>query len=327
MKQQHMAIRALCFFAAALSGVVLLAKVYGMAEMSVTVPWIVLPASLGLAGLWGMASRWRLEEVGVALGIGIFGGLLSTFAYDLTRLPFHLSGFLVFSTNSTYGMWITDAAAHSRGTEMVGWLYHFSNGIAFAVMYAVFMRGRHWLWAIVYAFALESIAVFSHFGQVFSLAGNYGMISIAYLAHISYGLPIGIMVYRWPVVARWMAINKFAVGAIFAVFFAVFLVPLLTPAKVARDRSVESGAFLVRGTELVPYMRRIQRGASVTLVNRGTEDATIRVVKTGDRHEVPAGGTTEIAFPAGGIFQILVETDGPTHSSFVLSEPVSESGR
>ena len=327
MTLQHLAIRSICFIGAALSGVVLMAKIYGLAEMSVTVPWAVLPACLGLAAFWWLAFRVNLHDIGVTLGIGIFGGLLSTFAYDLARLPFHLSGYLVFATNSTYGMWITGADAHSRATEIIGWLYHFSNGMAFALMYALFMRGRHWIWAVLYAFGLESIAVFSHFGQVFALAGNYGMISIAYLAHIAYGLPIGIMVYRWSASAQWMARRKLLIGTIYALFFAAFLVPLTIPAKIERDRAVEPGAFLVRDTSLIPYMRRIERGETLSFVNRGASDATVRIVSTGARHIVPAGGTTAISFPAAGIFQILVETDGPTHSSFVLAEPISAAGQ
>ena len=321
---QHLWIRATCFIAAVASGVSLLAKVYGIVEMSVSVALVVLPCCIGLVVFWSWARRNRLEEVAAAVGIGIVGGLLSTLAYDLTRLPFHLSGYLVFATNSTYGMWITDAAASSRNTEVVGWLYHFSNGVTFSVMYALFMRGRHWIWAVVYAFVLESIAVFSLFGQVFSLAGNYGMVSIAYLAHISYGLPIGVMVHRWEASREWLAARQVPIAAMFTLFFASFLIPVLTPAKIVRDATVGPGVFTTDGIALVPFMQRIGKGGTVAVENRNQGEIVVRVVKTGDRHAIPAGESGKIAFPEAGIYQIHIETDGVSRSSFVIAEPVSE---
>ena len=317
-------VRILCFAAAAASGVVLLLKVYGVTEMAATVPQIVVPCGVGLIIVWWIAARRGIDNISAALAIGLLGGLASTLAYDATRLPFHLAGYLVFATNSTYGMWISDAAASSRFTETIGWLYHFSNGITFAIMYALFMRGRHWSWGIVYAFALETIAIFSNFGQVFALAGNYGMIGIAYLAHISYGLPIGLMVWRWDASRAWISRNRTAIGIVYVVFLATFLIPVLAPENIARDRTVAEDTFRVAGTAMIPFMRRIERGQSLTIVNPGATDVSVLIVKTGEIHPVATGDSTAIAFPAAGIFQIYVETEGPTTSSFVLVEPVAD---
>lgn len=317
-------LRLLCFLAAVTSGAVLLMKVYGAAEMSVTVPFVVLPCSIGLLLFWWWGRKHRFEDVAMAVGIGVVGGLFSTFAYDLTRLPFHLSGYLVFATNSTYGMWVSDAAASSRYTEVIGWLYHFSNGIAFSVMYAVFMRGRHWVFAVIYAFALESIAIFSQFGQVFALAGNYGMISIAYLAHVSYALPIGIMVQNWESSKSWIITRKKLIATGFAIFFAAFLIPILTPEKIERDATVTAGVFNANGIKLIPFMQKIQKNGTVSIINNNDHDIIVRVIKTDETYEIKAGATQQITFPQGGIYQINVNTDQRTKSSFVISEPVSD---
>lgn len=314
-----------CFLLAATSGAVLLAKVYGLGEMALTVPTIVAPSSVALLIVWLWARRNARTKLASALAIGFFGGLLSTLAYDLTRLPFQLSGYLVFMTNSTYGMWITDSAASSRYTEVMGWLYHFSNGITFSIMYALFMKGQHWIWGIIYAFFLESIAVFSRFGQVFNLSGNYGMIGIAYLAHVSYGLPIGLMVQRWEASEAWMARNRSFVAGAVAVFFAAFLVPLLSPRATARDAETRHGVFRAEGTRLAPFMQRIRASGQIAGVNPGSEPLTIRVAKTDRHYPVPPGDEVRLDFKQPGIFQIYVETTGRTQSSFVIVEPVEDS--
>lgn len=319
----QVALRAFCFLLAATSGTAILAKVYGLADMGLTVPRIVVPASIALCLIWIWA-RSEGSELATALAIGFVGGLLSTLAYDLTRLPFQLSGYLVFTTNSTYGMWITDSATSSRYSEVTGWLYHFSNGITFSIMYALFMREQHWIWGIIYAFFLESIAVFSNFGHVFNLAGNYNMIGIAYLAHISYGLPIGLMVQRWGASEAWSARNRGLIGACVAVFFACFLIPLFSPGAVARDQLVTDGTFRVEGRSLLPFMLRISRGGQVMAVNLGDEAVTIRIRNGERRHSIISGSRDSLVFSEPGIYQLYVETQGRTRSSFVIVEPVED---
>lgn len=320
----YFGIRLLCFLAAVTSGVTLLLKVYGVAEMAVTVRYVVLPCSLALLVFWWWGRKGKFEDVAVAVGIGIVGGLLSTFAYDLVRLPFHLSGYLVFATNSTYGMWVSDAAASSRYTEVIGWLYHFSNGIAFSIMYAVFMRGRHWVYAIIYAFGLESIAIFSQFGQVFALAGNYSMISIAYLAHVAYALPIGIMVYKWDTAKWWISDRKREIAIFFVLFFAVFLIPIFNAENIARDDQVQAGVFEAHGLSLNPFMQKIQKGEAVSITNNNDADIVVQITKTGVTQTIGAGQSGQFTFANGGIHQFYILGEGRSKSSFVISEPVSD---
>jgi hypothetical protein len=312
---------------ASLTGVVLLAKVYGFAEMSVTVPALIVPSTVALVIVMLATRKGPWRRLSESISIGLFGGLLSTLAYDLTRLPFHLLGYKVFVTNSTYGMWIMDAAHHTRVTETVGWVYHFSNGLLFSVMYALLMKNRHWLWAIVYAFALESIAVFSNFGHVFAMAGNYGMIGIAYLAHISYAVPIGLMVMHWDDVADWMREKRVVVGMFYLIFAVCFLPGLFAPGLIARDASATSGAFELRDYQLIPYMQRIKIGGSVTVHNTALVKKTVQIVDTGRTVSLAPNSTTNLDFATGGIYQLYVENPDGTTSSFVIVDPVGTSNK
>lgn len=320
----YLPIRILCFLAALTSGASLLLKVYGEVEMFISVPFIVVPCSIGLLLFWWLGKKSRYEDIAVAISIGVIGGLFSTFAYDLVRLPFHLFGYLVFATNSTYGMWVSDALVATRLTEVTGWIYHFSNGISFSIMYAVFMRGRHWIFAIAYAFALESIAIYSQFGQVFALTGNYSMISIAYLAHIAYALPIGIMVQNWEASKAWISNQKKQLMMGFVLFFLVFLIPVFTAEKVTRDAATTAGVFTVIGIKMLPFMQKIQKGETITIRNNNDHDIKVTLPKIGETYTITSGDMQQITFPRAGIFQLYVETKKQTKSSFVISEPVSE---
>lgn len=174
-------------------------------------------------------------------------------------------------------------------------------------------------------FFSRASAVFSRFGQIFNLSGNYGMIGIAYLAHVSYGLPIGLMVQRWEASEAWMARNRSFVAGAVAVFFAAFSVPLLSPRATARDAETRHGVFRAEATRLAPFMQRIRASGQITGVNPGSEPLTIRVAKTDRHYPVPPGDEVRLDFKQPGIFQIYVETTGRTQSSFVIVEPVEDS--
>ncbi len=322
-------LRAVCFLACVPSGAALLAKVYGVASLqSVTlyvfVPGIVL---LFVIGIWASRKNLYLRH---ALVIGFWGGLLGTLAYDAIRVPFLvLLGQRVFAPISVYGVWLADAYVSSRLTEVLGWGYHFSNGITFGIMYALFMRGRHWIWAILWAFVLETIAIVSPFSQIFNLAGNYSAIGIAYLGHVAYGLPLGWLVYQWdersawsklkPAVWRWVTF-----GVAFLIMAVIILSPLFRSNWIAREERALAGKLLVEGHRLNPDWVRIDRGQSITIQNN--EDQAVVVVNnsTGMNWSLSAGTQESITFADTGIYQFFVETDSQTRSSFVIVEPVED---
>ena len=323
-------LRGLCFLACIPSGGALLAKVFGIASLQAVTLFVFLPCLLFLIAVWYWARRNGRHYLHQALVIGFWGGLLGTLAYDVIRVPFLvLLGQRVFAPISVYGVWLAEAGLSSRLTEVLGWGYHFSNGITFGVMYALFMRRRHWLWAILWAFILETIAVVSPFAQIFNLSGNYGALGIAYLGHVAYGLPLGWLVYRWdetlawrerePAVLRW-AVPLLAAGAVVWIVFS----PLVRPAWIERERRAVEETLLVEGIRLNPDWVRIERGDAVTIRNDGDVAATV-LNRTEDTAVLLEAGTEEsLTFPETGIYQLFVETDGQTRSSFVIVEPVED---
>jgi hypothetical protein len=283
-----------------------------------------LPCCIGLVAVWAWARQLGKEPLASALEIGFVGGLLGTIAYDVSRLPFSVAGQRIFAPISAYGLWIIDAASSSRFTELTGWLYHFSNGITFGVMYALFMRNRHWGWGILWGLALETIAILTPFARVFGLSGNYYAISIAYVGHVFYGLPLGWLVCRWSVTRdqlqataashKWMLIVLACAAMTLQPFW---------PDNIRRDARAIKGEFRVEGQRLNPDWLRIKRGQKIGVYNP-EEDVSVRVRQTNIATRIKSGQKETFSFEDTGIYQMFVETNRQTQSSFVMVEPVEE---
>ncbi len=316
------ALRVACLVACIPSGGALLAKVYGVASMQTVTLWVFLPCAIGLLLAWLWGRRGGPSELADALVIGSLGGLIGTFGYDLIRVPFMLAGLRVFAPIEAYGVWIASAAQSSVWTDLTGWAYHFSNGITFGVMYALVARGRHWGWAVGWAMVLETIALVSPFGTIFNLSGNPTAIGIAYLGHVAYGVPLGLLVQRWEQTRSWLSTvpKGLKVGAI--LFGGVALLgPALRTAPHERDARRIEASLLVEGTHLNPGWLRVDRGDRVGLIN-GSDTFVYLDLPPARSFALNAGERATLVPDSSGIFQIRVRTDGRTHSSFLIVEPV-----
>src|SRR5580765_8172152 len=137
--------RALVFALAASSIACLLADFYKLCPMSWFTAFIFLPALLILLGVAGF-DRMRGEgHVWRAVWIGLLGGLLAAVAYDVFRLPFVFAKELgiatlvspmnLFKVFPRFGAMVLgqpiEQEHYSLATQLVGWIYHFSNGATF----------------------------------------------------------------------------------------------------------------------------------------------------------------------------------------------------
>lgn len=172
----------------------LLADLHGIASMHVVFLAVSLPSMVALAVL-GFARRVP-AELRAIIALGALGGLVGTIGYDLVRVPFALAGQRVFAPIESYGLLIADASVSSGWTSGLGWLYHFSNGVAFGIAYGALAARRHWGWGVVWAMLLETVAVLGPFADRYQIRGNEYAIGIAYAAHVCYGAPLGRIVQR-----------------------------------------------------------------------------------------------------------------------------------
>ena len=134
-------LRLLGFLAASSSIGILLAQFYGIASMR-TLSWSVFCPICAVLAVLGLTPT-RLtggEDFRRRLLVGLWAGWWGTVAYDLWRAPFFLLGMKPFRAHPRFGEFLTGLAPDTAWAQAAGWLYHFSNRIAFGVMYAMAVR-------------------------------------------------------------------------------------------------------------------------------------------------------------------------------------------
>jgi hypothetical protein len=79
--------------------------------------------------------------------------------------------------------------------HIVGWIYHFSNGITFGVMYMAMIGDagrRSWLWAIALAAGLELAMLFTPYTSFFGINQTARFVVVTLVAHIIFGVALGL---------------------------------------------------------------------------------------------------------------------------------------
>ncbi len=214
--------RSMVFVLAAASIWCLLAEFYHLCSMRTFTICALMPATALLAGLalWdrlrGDRQLWRAVLVGAA------AGLLAALAYDVFRLPFvyarqwGIASIVppmdLFKVFPRFGAMILDQpveqAHYSVTAQLVGWSYHFSNGITFGVMYLAMIgdaRRRGWWWAIVMAVGLELGMLFTPYPATFNIPLTRLFIIVTLSAHLVFGTAMGWLTRSGSI--RWSALQ------------------------------------------------------------------------------------------------------------------------
>ncbi len=90
--------------------------------------------------------------------------------------------------------------AYSLSAHVVGWIYHFSNGMTFGIMYMALIGDalkRSWLWAIALAAGLELMMLLTPYTTFFAIRITALFIAVTLTAHVIFGLTLGPL-------AKWM---------------------------------------------------------------------------------------------------------------------------
>jgi len=203
----------LVFVLAASSIACLLADFYRLCPMRIFTPFIFLPALLALFAFAAL-DRWHGDgQLWRAVSVGLIAGLLAAVAYDVFRLPFVFAKewgvesvvppMQLFKVFPRFGAMVLgqpiEQPAYSLAAHIIGWMYHFSNGATFGVMYlAIIGDGsrRHWAWAVLFALALELGMLFTPYPNVFNIPVTTRFVIVTVAAHAVFGLGLGLSV-RW----------------------------------------------------------------------------------------------------------------------------------
>src|SRR5262249_694188 len=93
-----------------------------------------------------------------------------------------------------------DQPAYSLAAHLIGWVYHFSNGVTFGVMYLAMIgdaRRRSWLWAVLLATGLELAMLLTPYPQSFPLPLPALFVGVRFTAHLLFGGALGLATKGW----------------------------------------------------------------------------------------------------------------------------------
>lgn len=205
--------RSLVFFLASSSIACLLADFYAVCPMRLFTPFVFLPAVVFLFAFAELDRRKGSGQLWRSVWVGTAAGLLAAIVYDVFRLPFVFARewgiasvvppMNLFKVFPRFGAMVlgqpVEQLEYSLTAHVVGWIYHFSNGATFGVMYlAVIGDGqrRHWGWAVLFALVLELGMLFTPYPRAFDISVSVRFIVVTLAAHALFGISLGLAIRR-----------------------------------------------------------------------------------------------------------------------------------
>lgn len=165
---------------------------------------LVLLAAVGIGlVIWRRVDVQDRAALRRLLWAGAIAGLLATSAYDLSRfLLIEVTGiaFWPFDIFNVFGQALVGAGFSGPWVRLLGVLYHFANGIGFALAYTVVAGKRGVLAGIVWAMILELLMVTVYPGWL-DMRALDEFLQVSVLGHIVYGAVLGYSA-RWLLSAR-----------------------------------------------------------------------------------------------------------------------------
>ena len=175
-------------------------QVYDVFDMSFVIAFFALPATVAIIGIAFWARRANQHLFVRRLILGLFIGIVATAAYDLIRLVIQstpLVDFNAFAVHPRFGEMIIDQPASTTAAKVVGWSYHISNGLTFALCYTLVAGRARWWWGVLYAVALQSLMVLMY-PRAFGLSrGNEDFLVVSFIGHAAYGVVLGVLNHRY----------------------------------------------------------------------------------------------------------------------------------
>lgn len=159
---------------------------------------VLVAAAFTAALIWRRADGHSRQGLRVLIWAGILSGFLATSAYDLSRFfLIEVTGiaFWPFDIFNVFGQALVGAGYSGPLVRLAGLLYHFANGIGFALAYTI-VAGKRGVWSgIIWAMILEVMMVTVYPGWL-DMRALDEFLQISVLGHLVYGAVLGYSA-RW----------------------------------------------------------------------------------------------------------------------------------
>ncbi|MEK6977349.1 MAG: DUF6789 family protein [Candidatus Hydrothermarchaeota archaeon] len=167
---------------------------------------IVLTLPLSLLVFLGIVYYGHTHQMGGFLRrlmVGLMAGVLGTVAMDiLVSLGSAVAGYRAPDLPSILGVLLLGTQAPELSIWLVGRLYHYSNGAALGMIYALLFVRVRWFLGLGYGLALWALLMLTPPMLVmgYALGGNgtipaFALISLA--SHLAYGAVLGLSTQRY----------------------------------------------------------------------------------------------------------------------------------
>jgi hypothetical protein len=182
----------------------------GFANMAELTRWLLLPSIGLLAAVIALSFGLGHGVLGHRMIAGLAAGAIATLGLEIVRTTsFHLGG-MPGDLPRLLGVLMTDRfmLGPSRFSDVLGYSYHFWNGACFGLIFAVIFGRRSLSWTLIYGLFigvgfLASPAV-QAMGVGFFALQKPTMIVTVVVAHIAFGLILGLLLRRWLSAERWL---------------------------------------------------------------------------------------------------------------------------
>lgn len=180
--------------AALFSGAALMIAIFFRRPLPATILGCAALATVAFAYRWSRTPPEARVVVKQRAAVGVVAGTLATLAYDVTRYAIvtfaHLK-YQPFDTLFLFGYSLAGAGSSRDAALAAGIAYHWMNGVLFALAYCIVLGGRNWMFAIVWALALE-IMMFTMYPTWLDLQAvklEFTIVSLS--GHLVYGVTLG----------------------------------------------------------------------------------------------------------------------------------------
>jgi hypothetical protein len=194
---------AICPLAVVLAG-------YGVGSLRAYFFFLIIPAFILFAVVLFRVRKIEGGGLFTRLLVGVVAGIALSIALDIVRLTGVNLGYLPADMPQIFGLQILGKmpmqAQPTPLSTFLGYLYHFMNGIAFAVIYIIVFGRTPWWAAVLYSvffvevgmMTLPPMAVMTGpFGLGMGQGILNGVFLTTLLAHVAMGLALGFIVQRW----------------------------------------------------------------------------------------------------------------------------------
>jgi hypothetical protein len=204
--------RVLIWLLASISFACLLGEFYHFWNMQLfacvaLIPSIVILCAIAVFGRRSQNEAWR--EASTFVAQGALGGLIAAIAYDLFRIPFVMMGYPLFGVFPLFGKMLLGSDGPNWLIQLLGWTYHFSNGMALGIMFLAMLpsawsrRSTLVVAGAVWALVVETILLFTPYRDFFKIRMSFvTFLWLTASAHLIFGLVLG---WWW---ARRMSLGK-----------------------------------------------------------------------------------------------------------------------